>query len=123
MVGNVVSRKKRENRHSKGRQIVRSLTWLIVCALLTCAGCGPQEVVVDSGTYEGSILKVNPDETEIYVALDEERVLELYFTGATTVSRGEAEAAFDDLAKGQSVRVQVERQDQEMVPLHVTILD
>ena len=78
---------------------------------------------MDSGTYEGSILKVNPDETEIYVALDKERVLELYFTETTTVSRGEAKATFEDLEKGQSVRVQVERHDQEMVPLNVTILN
>ena len=45
-------------------------TVMIVGILLICAGCGHQEVIVDSGTYEGSILKVNPDETEIYVALD-----------------------------------------------------
>ncbi|MBS3756797.1 MAG: hypothetical protein KGY56_13945 [Desulfobacterales bacterium] len=78
---------------------------------------------MDSGTHEGSILKVNPDETEIYVALDKERVLELYFTETTTVSRGEAKATFEDLEKGQSVRVQVERREQEMVPLRVTILN
>ena len=98
-------------------------TVMIVGILLICAGCGHQEVTVDSGTYEGSILKVNPDETEIYVALDKERVLELYFTETTTVSRGEAKATFEDLEKGQSVRVQVERHDQEMVPLKVIILN
>lgn len=98
-------------------------TVMIVGILLICAGCGHQEVIVDSGTYEGSILKVNPDEIEIYVALDKERVLELYFTETTTVSRGEAKATFEDLEKGQSLRVQVERQDQEMVPLKVTILN
>lgn len=102
---------------------MRKWIYIIVCTLLIFAGCGRQEVMVDSGTYEGNILKVNPAETEIYVSLDKERVLELYFTEATKVSRGEAEAAFDDLAKGQSVRVQVERREQEMVPLHVTILD
>jgi len=30
---------------------------------------------------------------------------------------------FEDLEKGQSVRVQVERNDQKMVPLNVTILN
>jgi hypothetical protein len=97
--------------------------YMIVCTLLICAGCGPQEVMVDSGNYEGSILKINPAENEIYVALDEKRVLELYFTETTTVSRGESKTTFDALVKGQSVRVQVERGDQEMVPVHVTILD
>ena len=102
---------------------MRKLIYMVVCTLLISAGCGHQEVVVDSGTYEGSILKVNTSETEIYVALDKERVLELYFTESTMVSRGEVKATFSDLAKGQSVRVQVERRDQEMIPLHVTILD
>lgn len=95
---------------------------LIACTVLAFAGCGRREVMVDSGTYEGSILKVNPDETEIYVALDEERVLELYFSEETTVSRGELETTFDALEKGQSVRVEVERTDAGMIPLRVTIL-
>ncbi len=95
---------------------------LIACIVLVCAGCGRQEVMVDSGTYEGSILKVNPDETEIYVSLDEKRVLELYFSEKTTVSRGERKTTFDALEKGQSVSVEVERTDEGMVPLSVTIL-
>jgi len=102
---------------------MRKLIYMVVCTLLIWAGCGHQEVVVDSGTYEGSILKVNTSETEIYVALDKERVLELYFTEATKVSRGETKASFNELAKGQSVRVQIERHEREMIPLHVTILD
>jgi len=99
-------------------------SWMFVIALaaLVCAGCGRREVIVDSGTYEGSILKINPDETEIYVSLDEKRVLELYFSETTTVSRGDETTTFDTLEKGQSVRVEVKRTDDRMVPLSVTIL-
>ena len=96
---------------------------MIACAVLICAGCGRREVMVESGTYEGSIIKVNPDEKEIYVSLDEKRVLELYFSEKTTVSRGEVKTTFDTLQKGQSVRVEVERNAEGMVPLTVTILD
>lgn len=95
---------------------------LIVCAVLLVAGCGRQEVIVDSGTYKGTILKLNPDETEIYVSLDEKRVLELYFSEKTTVSRGELKTTFDAIEEGQSVLVEVERTDEGMVPLSVTIL-
>jgi len=101
---------------------MKSWTLVIAFAALVCAGCGRREVIVDSGTYEGSILKVNPDETEIYVSLDEKRVLELYFSEATTVSRGEEKITFDALEKGQAVRVEVKRTDDGMVPLSVTIL-
>ncbi len=101
---------------------MKRLIILIVCAVLVCAGCGRREVIVDSGTYKGSILKVNPDESEIYVSLDEKRVLELYFSEKTTVLRGELKTTFDALEKGQSVRVEVERTDEGMVPLSVTIL-
>jgi len=96
---------------------------VLMCSFLLCSGCGHREVMVDSGTYDGTILKINAAETEIYVALDEERVLELYFTESTTVTRGDGEGTFDDLAKGQSVRVEVEREEEGMVPLHVKILD
>lgn len=96
---------------------------LFACTVLVFTGCGRQEVLVDSGTYEGTILKVNPDETEIYVSLDEKRVLELYFSESTTVSSAGAPAAFDALQKGQSVRVEVTRSGDEMVPVRVQILD
>ena len=102
---------------------MKSWIVLIVCAVLLFVGCGRREVLVDSGTYDGSILKVNPDEKEIYVSLDEKRVLELYFSENTMVFSGAAEGSFDILQKGQSVRVEVERKDDAMVPLSVTILE
>lgn len=99
--------------------------WMVLIAftILVFAGCGRREVMVDSGTYEGSILKVNPDETEIYVSLDEKRVIELYFSAETTVARGKETTTFDALEKGQKVRVEVKRTDEKMVPLSVAILE
>jgi hypothetical protein len=96
---------------------------LLACTVLVFTGCGRQEVLVDSGTYEGTILKVKPDATEIYVALDEKRVLELYFSEDTTVSRADAEATFDALQKGLKVSVEITRTGDEMVPVSVQILD
>jgi len=94
-----------------------------MCLLILFTGCGHREVMVDSGTYEGTILKINAAETEIYVALDESRVIELYFTESTSITRGQNEAAFKDLIKGQSVRVEVKRTEKGMIPLHVSILE
>mgnify|MGYP006279851513 CR=1 FL=1 len=101
---------------------MKKLVILMALTVLVCAGCGRREVMVDSGTYEGSILKINPDDSEIYVSLDEKRVLELYFTENTMVSRGEETTTFDALEKGQTVRIEVERTDDGMVPLTVTIM-
>jgi hypothetical protein len=96
---------------------------LFACAVLVFTGCGRQEVLVDSGTYEGTVLKVNPDEVEVYVALDEKRVLELYFSESTTVSSANETASFDALQKGQRVRVEVTRTGDEMVPVSVQIME
>jgi hypothetical protein len=85
------------------------------------AGCGGSTVAVDSGTYEGIIQKVVPAEEEIYLQLDGERTLELYFTEETELMRGGESADFSALSKGQTVTVTVERVGNRMDPVRVVI--
>lgn len=97
-----------------------------LCALLVAGmlvGCGGEETtVVDSGTYEGTISEVNPEEEEIYVDVPDTGTLELYFTDSTRVFRDTVEASFEDLETGQDVSVEVERVGQRLDPVTVTIL-
>lgn len=98
-----------------------------LCAFLTAGllvGCGGEDTtVVDSGTYEGTISEVNPEETEIYVDVPDTGTLELYFTDTTRVLRDTMEASFEDLETGQEVAVEVERVGQRLDPITVTILE
>lgn len=98
-----------------------------LCVLLVAGvlvGCGGEETtVVDSGTYEGTISEVNPEETEIYVDVPNTGTLELYFTDSTRVLRDTTEASFEDLETGQDVSVEVEREGQRLDPVTVTILE
>lgn len=79
--------------------------------------------MVDSGTYEGTIQEVNAEEDEIYVDLGEQGVIELYFTDETSLIQNGESVAFDQLQKGQSVEVRVNRVGQRLDPIRVRILD
>jgi hypothetical protein len=87
------------------------------------AGCGQQIDVVDSGTYEGTITEVNAEEEEIYVALDNDPTIELYFKEDTVLKQGDSEVPFSALQKDQKVRVTVERVGNRLDPKTVEILD
>jgi uncharacterized membrane protein len=84
-------------------------------------GCSGGTVAVDSGTYDGVIAKVVPDELEIYVQLDEERTLELYFTDETELIQGGETADFSVLEKGQAVKITVERFGNRVDPVRVEL--
>jgi hypothetical protein len=90
---------------------------------LGLVGCNGSDEDIPSGTYSGTIKKVNADEKEIYVEADvdgEKRELELYFTDATKlVGPAGMDAAFDVLKEGMSVEVKVENKDGRLVPLEV----
>lgn len=98
-----------------------------LCAFLVAGlliGCGGEDTtVVDSGTYEGTITEMNPEETEIYVDVPDTGTLELYFTDTTRVmSDDTTEASYEDLETGQEVSVEVERVGQRLDPVTVRIL-
>jgi len=95
---------------------------MLLVASFLLMGCEKktEEVVVDSGTYSGTIKKVNADEKEIYVD-SEGRELELYFTETTALTQAGAPAEFSVLKQGQKVEVEVKKVGQRLDPISVKI--
>lgn len=90
---------------------------------LIAGACGGGTDVVESGTYQGVVKEVEPEKTEIYVETADNKTLELYFTGETTLTRNGETVDFSTLSEGQSVEVQVEKVGQRLDPVSVKILD
>lgn len=86
-------------------------------------GCGSGTDVVESGEYQGVIKEVEPDEREIYVTVDEDKTLELYFTEETQLTRQGEEADFSQLQQGQNVSVTVTRVGNRLDPDSVDIME
>jgi CspA family cold shock protein len=84
--------------------------------------CGERTDVVDSGVYEGTIEEVEADKTEIYVKTADDKLLELYFTESTALTKGGQPVEFSELAEGQKVQVEVKREGKRLDPLSVKIL-
>lgn len=95
----------------------------VAIAMLFLYSCNNETDVVESGTYQGTVDKVVPAETEIYVETEEGQRLELYFTEDTELTRNGETVAFDNLEKGQKVMVTVEKVGQRLDPVSVVILD
>lgn len=96
---------------------------LFVSVLAVFAACSGDTDVVDSGTYEGKIEKVKPEETEIYVTTEDGNKLELYFTEETKLMRNGEEVDFSTLSKDQKVQVEVEKVGKRLDPIKVKILE
>lgn len=93
----------------------------MLLALAITVGCGKGSDV-PSGTYEGTIAKVNADEKEIYVETSDQGTLELYFKDDTKLTQGPIEVDFGKLAEGAKVSVTVENVEGELVPKAVKII-
>lgn len=78
--------------------------------------------VVESGTYTGTAEVVDDAQKEIYVKLDDNRTIELYFSNDTELMQNGESVAFDALEKGQRLEVQVEKVNEQLNPQKVTIL-
>ena len=102
-----------------------NLTKLLSIALLIIfmSSCGEKTDVVDSGTYQGTIEEVEADKTEIYVKTADDKLLELYFTESTTLTRGGQTVDFAELKEGQKVEVEVKKEGQRLDPVSVKILE
>ena len=85
------------------------------------SSCGHNVDVVDSGTYQGKVIEVKPDEQEIYVKTDNDKTLELYFTDSTKLTKSGNPADFSALEKGSKVEVKLEKMGKKMNPLAVKI--
>jgi hypothetical protein len=99
---------------------MKKLLFIPFFCLILMTGCEEKPVVLDSGTYEGTIKAVVPAKEEIYVQA-EAGTLELYFTEETELLRNGQSADFTELAEDQSVRVTVEREGDNMKPVRVVI--
>ncbi|MHA6246798.1 hypothetical protein ACXYMU_02590 [Pontibacter sp. CAU 1760] len=97
-----------------------ALLLMMVPFLYACEG-GTD--VVESGTYQGTIDEVEADKDEIYVKTDDGKVLELYFTEATTLTKNGETVAFDQLQEGGKVEVEVEKVGQRLDPIAVRIME
>ena len=97
-------------------------SFFIVLALMVSA-CGGKTDVVDSGTYDGTIKKVEAEKTEIYVEISDEKTLELYFTEDTKLTRSGSDVPFSTLKEGQKVQVTVEKVGKRLDPTSVKILE
>lgn len=100
--------------------LANSLMLMLLCGFVAC---GEGTDVVESGTYQGVIDKVNADESEIYVVTPDEKRLELYFTEQTTLNQGDAPVEFSALQQGQQVEVTVEKVGNRLDPISVVILE
>ncbi len=94
----------------------------LIALLMGMFACGQETDVVESGTYQGTIDKVNADESEIYVNTADDKRLELYFTETTTLTQAGLPATFEALKEGQQVEVTVEKMGNRLDPISVNIL-
>lgn len=77
--------------------------------------------IVPSGTYEGVAETVNPSEREIYMRTADDKLLELYFTDNTTLTKNGETVEFSELSDGIPVEVTVEKKGKKMEPIAVKI--
>lgn len=91
--------------------------------LFVLVACGESTDVVESGTYEGKIKKVEAEKSEIYVETSEGQTLELYFIDETELTKGGETVDFSILEKGQKVEVKVEKVGKRLDPISVKIMD
>lgn len=90
--------------------------------LFLMASCGEKTDVVESGTYQGTVEEVEADKTEIYVKTADDKLLELYFTESTTLTKNGQTVDFAELAEGQKVEVEVKKEGNRLDPVSVKIL-
>jgi len=79
--------------------------------------------VVESGTYQVTAKKVDADEKEIYVTMEDGKILELYFSETTKLTQAGKDVEFSALKNGQKLEVQIEKDGNKLKPLAVSILE
>ena len=103
---------------------MKQLKFLFVAfSFLILTSCGEKTDVVDSGVYQGTVEEVEAEKTEIYVKTADGKLLELYFTETTALTRNGESVTFDQLAEGQKVEVDVKKDGKRLDPISVKILD
>lgn len=99
---------------------------LLLVGFTVLTGCESGEKsegdLVESGTYTGTIEKVEASKDEIYVKAGDD-TLELYFTEQTKLTKGGETVEFSTLQKGQKVEVNVEKKGKRLDPISVKVLE
>ncbi len=93
----------------------------IFLSFILLSSCGQNVDVVESGTYEGTVAEVKPDEKEIYVETKDNKTLELYFTDSTKLTMNGKSVDFSKLKKDAKVEVKIEKMGKKLNPLAVEI--
>lgn len=101
------------------KSFLKVFSMIAVFALLIA--CGEKTDVVESGTYEGTVKKVEAEKTEIYVETADGKTLELYFTDTTTLTKNGETVEFSTLQENQKVEVEVEKVGNRLDPISVKI--
>jgi uncharacterized lipoprotein YehR (DUF1307 family) len=91
--------------------------------LISLTSCGDATDVVDSGTYQGLIKKIEAEKSEIYVDLQDGKTIELYFIDETELTQNGEVVDFSALQVGQKVEVEVKKVGKRLDPLKVKILE
>jgi hypothetical protein len=97
--------------------MTRTLAWLLAGLVALPATAQTSQSIV-----EGTIVKVVPKETEIYVESGGVKH-EYYFGPKTKVLKGKADAAFADLKVGMKVKVTADKKGKRLDPVTVEILE
>ena len=92
-------------------------------AFFILASCGGKTDVVESGVYQGTVHEVEEDKSEIYVKTGDGKLLELYFTETTTLTKDGQTVPFSELAEGKKVEVEVKKEGKRLDPVSVKILE
>lgn len=102
-------------------KIIKNILPLFLFLAFVATACNQGTDVVESGTYTGKVVEVEPSKSEIYVQTDEGK-LELYFTEETKLTMDGQKVAFAELDKGDQVEVKVEKVGKRLDPLTVKIM-
>lgn len=95
----------------------------VIFAFVFLVSCGEKTDVVESGVYQGTIDEVEADKSEIYVKTADDKLLELYFTETTTLTKNGQTVPFSELTKGKKVEVEVKKEGKRLDPISVKILE
>ncbi|MDR6301506.1 hypothetical protein [Mesonia maritima] len=95
----------------------------VAFSFLMIVACGEKTDVVESGTYQGKIKEVEAEKTEIYVTTADDKILELYFTDETTLTKDGKPVDFSMLKENQQVEVKVEKTGNRLDPISVKIME
>ncbi len=79
--------------------------------------------VVEDGTYRVTAHIVDDEEKELYVKMEDGRILELYLKSDTTMMRGDEKVEFTEFEKGQTLEIEVKKDGDHMKPVSVKIVE